>query len=255
MNLKNKLISHNVTIGSMMSEIANPNVVRIMKTAGFEFIIVDCEHGYFDFSQLAAMASVANGFQIDIIVRVPCISREYITKVLDMGCDGILVPMVNTAEEAQTIVNYVKYTPLGHRGISTTRPHTDYSPPPLSEYVKTANNRTIILVQIETKEAVQNAHEIALVEGIDALLIGPNDLAADMETPGQLETSEMDAAIRKVIQAAKHSNKSSGIIASNVQFLHKWQKAGMNVFSCSSEVGMLIESAKSKVKSFKLFNE
>lgn len=159
--LKQKLNARKTVLGTMLSEVANPNMARIMKAAGFELIIVDCEHGYFDFSQLAAIASLGNGFGLPVLVRIPEIRREWITKALDMSCDGLLVPMVNTAQQALEVIRYAKYQPLGERGISTTRAHTNYNPPPLGEYMRQANERTCILVQLETAEAIANVREIA----------------------------------------------------------------------------------------------
>jgi len=247
-NLKEKVNARSVVFGTMLSEIATPNVVRIMQIAGFEFIIVDCEHGYFDFSQAAQIIAVGNGFGMPILIRIPTIEREAIIKVLDMGADGLLVPMVNSEQDAWQVVNYAKYAPTGNRGISTTRAHTNYNPPPLTEYIKSANAQTIVLVQLETREAIRNARKIASVDGVDGLMIGPNDLAMDMGAPGQFETAEMDDAITSVIAAAREAGKSSGIIASSVPFLHKCMQKGMNVFSCNSEVGMMIKAAKGIVK-------
>ena len=128
------------------------NIVRILKTAGFEFVIIDCEHGYFDLSQTAALIGMGSCCGLPVFVRVPSTGREYITKVMDMGAAGLLVPMVNSAEDARQAVEYAKYTPLGKRGISTQRAHTNYAPPPLEEYLKMANQRTMIMVQLETRE-------------------------------------------------------------------------------------------------------
>lgn len=249
--LKQKMSAGEVVLGTMLSELSSPNLVRILKTAGFEFIVVDCEHGYFDFSQLANIVSVGNGFNLPIIVRIPFIEREFITKVLDMGGDGLLSPMVNTVEDAECLVRFAKYPPLGKRGISTTRAHTDYNPPPLSEYLPLANQRTMVLAQIETKEAVGNAAAIAAVEGVDAVIVGPNDLAGDLGTPGRLDTPEMDAAVGAVVEAARSAGKACGIIDSKVPFLHKWRDRGMNVFSCGSEVGMVMKAAHGTIAEFR----
>lgn len=250
MTMKEKIQNREIVLGTMLSEISTPNVVRIMKTAGFEFMIVDCEHGYFDFSQLSAITSIANGFGMTLIVRVPSISKEFITRVLDMGVDGILVPMVNTVEDARHAVALTKYPPMGTRGISTTRAHTNYAPPPLHEYVEIANKHTIVFVQIESQEGVNNVDEIAAVEGVDALMVGPNDMAMDFGHPGNLEMPDITAAIERVVEAANKVNKPSGIIDSRINFLHKWQQKGMRVFSCGSEVGMMMDCAKKKYKEF-----
>ena len=239
-----------VILGMMLSDVATPNVVRIMKTAGYEFVIVDCEHGYFDYSQMANIISVANGFGMTILVRIPAITRDFIARTMDMGADGLLVPMVNTVEDARNAVKLVKYPPMGARGISTTRAHTNYDPPPLEEYVELANNRTIILAQIESREAVKNAGAIAAVEGIDGLMVGPNDMAVDFGYPGKLETPDITAAIEQVIVAARQAGKPSGIIDSHVEFLRKWREKGMRVFSCGSEVSMMMACAKKNHSDF-----
>ena len=248
--LKQKLSARKTVLGTMLSEVANPNMARIMKAAGFELIIVDCEHGYFDFSQLAAIASLGNGFGLPVLVRIPEIRREWITKALDMSCDGLLVPMVNTAQQALEVIRYAKYQPLGERGISTTRAHTNYNPPPLGEYMRQANERTCILVQLETAEAIANVREIAAVDGVDALMIGPNDLASDLGSPGKLDTDEMFQAIETVAAAAQEVGKSCGIISSGVSYLQRCKGMGMNLFSCNSEVGLLMKAARNCVKEF-----
>ena len=248
--LRNKIRRGETVLGTMLSELANPNLARIMKVAGFELVIVDCEHGYFDFSQLGAIASLGKAVGLPVFARVPTISREWITKVLDMGCEGLLVPMVDTPEQAVEIVKFARYSPIGQRGISTMRAHTDYSPPLLTEYLKLANERVCILVQIETRRAVRNAAAIGAVEGIDALIIGPNDLASDFGTPGQFDTPEMMEAILKIIADAEKAGKPSGIISSNLAYLKRCETMGMSVFSCNSEVGLLMKAAKDCVKGF-----
>ena len=211
----------------MISEMACPNLARIFKAAGFAYMIVDCEHGYFDYSQLAAMVSVANGAGIGAVVRIPTIDRGVITKVLDMGADGLLVPMVNTADEARQIVSYAKYPPLGHRGASTQRAHTNYDPPKLEEYFEIANARTIILAQIETRQALDHVGEIAAVEGIDAV-----------------GAPAMKEAQRIVAEAAARAGKASGMITSRTDVIRDCRDGGMTVLSCDSEVGMLLKMAR-----------
>ncbi|MEM1485770.1 aldolase/citrate lyase family protein [Oscillospiraceae bacterium PP1C4] len=248
--LKEKLTTGQVILGTMLSEITTPNIARILEAGGFEYIIVDCEHGYFDYSQTASIVAIANGIGLPVIVRIPKIDRDPITKYMDMGADGILVPMTNTAQDARAVVDYVKYAPLGHRGVSTTRAHTNYNPPPLSQYTQEANKRTIVMVQIETRQAVHHIREILAVDGVDAAIIGPNDLAMDLGVPGDFTTQEMSKSIETVIETAKQAGKACGIIASDISFLQRCRELGMTVFSCNSEVGMMIKAAKGIVSAF-----
>lgn len=244
MECRAKVIEKNFSCGTMLSELSTPNITRILKAAGFEFVIVDCEHGYFEYAQLAALIAMGNGYGIPVIVRIPGIERAFITKIMDMGAKGILAPMVNTAAEAKQLVRYAKYAPLGARGISTMRAHTDYNPPPLMEYIEKANKETLIFIQIETKKGIANVDEIAAVEGIDAIMIGPNDLSMDLGTPGLFHTDTMLAIVEKIANTAASHGKSSGIITSNLDFLRACKDRGMRIFSCDSEVGMLMKAAK-----------
>lgn len=248
--LSEKMKNRKKIMGTMLSEISMPNVVRILKMAGFEFIIVDCEHGNFDYSQIATLIAMGTGFDIPVLVRIPAITREFVTKVLDMGAAGLLAPMVNSEEEARTLVSYAKYMPVGKRGISTQRAHTNYNPPPLREYMELANENTILMVQIETRQGLKNLGKIAAVEGIDAIITGPNDLAADMGIPGEIESKELIEALERITLQAEQRGKSSGVITSNLCLIRTCQSKGMNVFSYNSEVGMLVEGAKEAIRKY-----
>lgn len=232
--------------GIMLSEFGNPNIVRIFQRAGNDFVIVDDEHGYFDYTQVAGLIAVAGGIGLPIIIRVPSVTREYITKVLDMGADGILVPMVNSAEQAREIVRYAKYTPLGARGISTTRAHTGYGVSNLNAYLSAANRRVNVCVQIETKEAVAHVAEIAAVPGIDSLFIGPNDLAADYGLPGQVTSDRVLEAVARVSDAARRAGKPAGIITGNQALLAACMQWGFTYYSVGSELDLLVKGAAGK---------
>ncbi|WP_303150531.1 HpcH/HpaI aldolase/citrate lyase family protein [uncultured Cloacibacillus sp.] len=249
--MKEKIHNGETVVGMFLSEIAAPNLIRLMQVAGVDFVVVDCEHGYFDYSQVAAIASVANGINFPIIVRIPEISRSCIQKYLDAGVDGIWVPMIRTAEQVKKLIEFGKYYPDGMRGISTMRPHSNYAPGKLVDYVKAANKRTMFFVQIENRDAVNNIEEIVDVKDLDGIFIGPNDLACDLGHLGNFDTPDMDDAILKVIKTAQKKNIPVGMVASNPEYLRKWAQAGMTMFSCDSELGLLkkgIQQMLSKVR-------
>lgn len=248
--LKQKILNDEIVLGTMISEFGCPNILRIMKTGGFEFVIIDGEHGPFDMTQFASMVALGNSIGLEVLIRIPGIDRGLITKLLDMGVDGFLVPMVNTAEEAKLLVQYSKYAPIGKRGISTTRAHTNYQPPELSEYMEQANKRIVLLTQIETVEAVENAEKIAAVDGIDALIVGPSDLSSDLGEPGNLKSEKLLSAAKKVTEAAKKQGKRCGTVSNNMQYLNACREMGMTVFNKGSELGMLLSGAKNQVKAF-----
>lgn len=222
-----------------------------MQASGLDYVIVDCEHGYFDYSQVAALAAVGNGIHFPVIVRIPSISRDHIQKYLDAGVDGILVPMLETREQAEQLVSYGKYAPEGKRGISTMRPHSNYNPGKLTEYTASANGRTMFFAQIETRKGVENIREIAGVPGLDGVFVGPNDLACDLGAMGNFDTPEMEFCIEQVISAAAEAGIPSGIITSKTDFIKDCRNKGMTMFSCDSELGLLkkgIVEMKKKVK-------
>lgn len=225
--------------GIFLSEIAAPNLLRLMKTSGLDYVIVDCEHGYFDYSQVAALAAVGNGINFPVIVRIPFVSRDSIQKYLDAGADGLLVPMLETVEQAKLLVMYGKYAPEGKRGISTMRPHSNYNPGQLTDYTKAANRRIMLFAQIETKTGVENIDAIVKAPGLDGIFIGPNDLACDLGTMGDFSTPAMEQCIDTVAAAAKNAGLPSGIITSKADLIHRCRSKGMTLFSCDSELGLL----------------
>ena len=247
--LKTKLREGKNVVGMFLSEIAHPNLVRLMQAAGAEFVIVDCEHGYFDYAQVAAIAAVASGIGFPMIVRMPCLSREPVQKYLDAGADGVWVPMLETREQAEELVRLGKYAPMGQRGISTMRPHSNYAPGKLTEYIGKANERTMLFAQIETRRGAENAGAIAAVEGLDGVFVGPNDLACDLGCTGDFNTPVMERTIGSVLEAVRKAGKPCGIVASNPEFLRRWAARGMTMFSCDSELGLLKKGIQNMVAS------
>lgn len=235
-------------VGTMISEFSGPGVPRVLEKIGFTFGIVDTEHGAFGFDDLAVMAAVATGNNFSLLVRVPSITREHIGRVLDLGADGIVVPMVDTADQATDAVRLAKYAPLGERGISVTRAHSGYGVDDLPDYLVTANERTKVFVQIETPEAVSNAAAIASVPGVHGLFLGPNDFLQAVGVPGQLDHPELDRAMQKVAEAAAGTGAVSGVISSKVALLTRGAELGMTILSFDSELGHLIKGASSALE-------
>lgn len=249
--MKNNIRAGKELTGMFLSEIAAPNLLRLMKAAGVDFVIVDCEHGYFDYSQVAAIAAVGNGIGFPVIVRVPALTREPVQKYLDAGVDGLLVPMLETPEMARQLVLLSKYAPEGKRGISTMRPHSNYNPGKLTEYTAAANGRILLFAQIESKRGVDNIGEIVRVPGIDGVLMGPNDLACDLGKMGDFSTPEIRACIDRVIGAAKEAGIPSGIITSSADLIRECRLKGMTLFSCDSELGLLKKGIAEMLKKTK----
>ncbi|WP_344904652.1 HpcH/HpaI aldolase family protein [Paenibacillus hodogayensis] len=233
---------------TVLSELYSPNIPVLLQTCGFDYFIADCEHGYFDYGAIAALAAVSRQAGIRMIVRLPGISREYILKYMDMGVAGLLVPMVSHADEIRQVVEYATYEPLGRRGISTKRAHNDYWCTDLTAYMEKANQETIILAQIETKEGLQNIQAIAETKGLSGLVAGPNDLSSDMGIPMQYGHPLFQQAIGRIYRHASDVNKIAGIITSDITLLMQSRQLGMRMLTWSSELGMIMKGAEAGLK-------
>lgn len=235
--------------GIMLSEVPFVNFPIIAKNSGLDFFIIDTEHGSFDMFILEGLIVNACLVGLDVIIRLGDNTRMTITRFADLGATGFLLPMTNNANDIEQVVKYAKYAPIGKRGISTTRAHTLYNPPPLDVYTKQANERMKIYAQIETKDGISNIDDILCVVGLEGIFIGPNDLSLDLGCVGQNEM--LCNAITPVINACKDHTRTWGIITGEKELLAFANKNNVDMVSIGSELNMLIEGCK-KVKEMEL---
>ncbi len=234
--------------GVMHSEIPFANFPIIAKNCGLDFVILDNEHGAFDFSAIKEIVTTANLYDVNLIIRIGNSNREYVTKLADLGAHGFLLPMTNTAKDIANVVEFAKYAPLGKRGISTTRAHTLYNPPPLKEYMRSANEKMKIYAQIETKTGMDNLEEILAVNGVDGVFIGPNDLSIDLDCVGDNEI--LCKAISFIGKTCVRNNKPFGIITGSNKLINCAKENGATMFSIGSELNMLINGCKAVKETF-----
>lgn len=235
----------------MISEIAFSNMPVLLKNAGIEFCILDCEHGGFDYAEVSRLIMTARLCGLELIVRLANNERKDVVKYLDMGADGLLLPMTNTAEDIRKVADYAKYPPLGHRGISTMRAHTLYAPPPVLEYMPAGNARTKIFAQAETRAGVENIDRILAVPGVSGCFIGPNDLSADYECLGDPNAPPILKAIERVGEAAATAGKISGMITANKNYLSKAKSCRFTAFCVGSELNAIAEYGKKTARLIK----
>ena len=162
-----------------------------------------------------------------------------------------MVPMTSTREQAEEIVRYSKYTPLGQRGFGNQTGQTDYKPLKTPDFMKEANGNTLIVAQIETREAIENVDSILSVEGIDVGLIGPNDLSISLGIPDQMGSEILTTAIDKVVETAKKKGKATGIHIGNIEAIKKWRAKGMTVLAYSTDIGFMYNASKSSLEELK----
>ena len=188
--------------------ISDPMCVEVMALAGFEWLVVDIEHTSLNLQTTENLIRTIQANDMKALVRVSKNEEVIIKKVLDMGADGIVVPMVSSKQDALQAVNYAKYPPQGKRGVGLYRA-SGYGTK-FKEYKKWLNDELVIIAQIEHIDAVDNMDEILLVDGIDGTLIGPYDLSGSMGYPGEFERDDVKNAIQKILAKCKEHNIPSG---------------------------------------------
>jgi 2-keto-3-deoxy-L-rhamnonate aldolase RhmA len=249
MNLKEKLRKGESLVGTMVIVFDNPEIAKLLKLCGFDFFLVDCEHGNFDYSAVANLFAVAREAGIPPMVRIPEVRREVVLKYMEMGARGILLPNAETVEQAKALVEYSKYYPLGNRGVSLFRPHTGFDKIDNAvEYMNRVNEENILMLQIESPKGVENVEKMLDVEGIDAAFIGPNDLSQSMGIMGQTSHPTFIAALDRVIAAARQRKKFSGIHVMSTDALLPWMAKGMTLNLWSNDVLLMMNAAKEGLK-------
>ena len=249
--IKNRLQNGEMVLGTIISEIRNPNIAYILGQCGFEFFIIDNEHGSYNPETIANMVAAARGAGLEVIVRIPEITRTNILKPLDAGAAGLLVPMVNTADEAREVIKHAKYPPMGERGAALRRPHSGYARVNAADYLKKANEDTLIIVQAETTQAIENIDEIASVKGVDCVFVGPFDLSISLGIPGLVNDPIEVEAIDKIQKACIKNNVVPGILMFDQKLMEYWIKKGFRFAVYSSDITMLADAAASTVHELK----
>jgi 2-dehydro-3-deoxyglucarate aldolase/4-hydroxy-2-oxoheptanedioate aldolase len=182
------------------------------------------------------------------IVRVPEAEYAFVARVLDQGAQGIIVPRVNTPEQAREIVSWMKYPPAGIRGFASTAAQTDHAAVAADEFIESNHRETLCVIQIERKQSLENLDEMLAVPGIDVACLGCMDLSVDLGIPGQMEHPLMVAAIERVISTAHRHRIASGIISPQLELVVHWMRQGIRFVSYSTEALFLQEAATNAVR-------
>ena len=248
MDLKQKITALTQMRGAMVFEFFSPGIPIILKNAGCEFIIFDMEHGGLSLEQFKTLSIISNSNKIAPFIRIPEINYNYVARALDLGASGVMVPMVNTPDDAIKIVHSSKYPPRGIRGAGFGFAHDNYiNQDPLS-YIEKANNSLINIIQIETKKGLENVKEIASIDGVDCLWVGHFDLTNFLGIPGDFSSKIYLDAINEIVFAANSYKKSLGIMVNNKQELETYSKLGFNMIAVGTEMNILSRSISQILK-------
>lgn len=238
------------TVWGCWAGFADPYATEVLSTADFDWLLIDGEHAPNDLRTIAAQLQILQGKHSHGVVRLPVGNEWLIKQVLDAGAQTLLIPMVETAEQAQDLVRAMRYPPEGIRGsgaalarASMFSLHT--------EYVQTANAQMCLLVQVETKKGIENLDAINAVEGVDGVFIGPSDLAADMGYPGNSNADAVQACIKDALARIAAAGKSPGILATDDATVAKYRNWGARFIAVGIDVLMLAQAARAKARHWK----
>ena len=241
-DLKSRLRNRETLVGTIVT-LSSPVVAELLSNAGFDWLFIDVEHSPLDWQAAQALLQAA---RCPCVIRVPLCDEISIKKALDIGADGIIVPQVNSRAEAERVVQYAKYPPLGARGVGVARAQ-GYGPR-FQEYVSRANDEVAVIVQAEHIEAVNHIHDIARVAGIDAVLVGPYDLSTSMGKPGQVTDPTVLDAIARVKTECDACNTPLGIFGMTPEAVKPYMGAGYSLIAVGVDTVLLANAASQIVQ-------
>jgi len=245
--LKRSLSEGKSLIGTMLVEIRQPSVMQMLANAGLDFVIIDNEHGAFNIETISDLSRAARQLGITPVVRVPEWSCAHITQPLDAGAQAIMAPRITEAQQVREILQMVKYPPLGRRGSVVARGHTDLKSGSVVDAMKNANEESMLVVQIETKQALERIDEILSTPGVDVALVGPTDLSVALGIAGKMTDPILVSAINTVIDACRRHSVFPAIHMNDLTLACHWASKGMRLVSFNSEVGMMTQAATGAV--------
>ena len=226
-------------IGTFIS-LPSPESAEIFAEVGYDWLIIDTEHGPFDVLLAQRMLQAVGG-RCPCVVRVPSNEEVWIKKALDIGSAGVLVPLVNTAATAARVARACRYAPAGVRGMGGARAQR-YGVG-FQDYVERADRDILAIVQAEHIQAVENIEAIVRVPGIDAVFVGPYDLSASMGKPGQIRDPEVTSAIRRVRDAVLGAGLKTGIYCSDGAAAREFLQQGYTLIGMSTDMSLLVHVA------------
>tara|TARA_B100001123_G_C14921307_1_gene871848 strand:+ start:19 stop:783 length:765 start_codon:yes stop_codon:yes gene_type:complete len=245
---KNKLDNNNITFGPFIG-IPSVSTAELMGWMGFDFVIIDCEHGPMDFETVENMIRASELSGITPIIRIGLNEQQHIQRYLDSGAKGVMIPLINTRNEAKSVVDSVKYPPIGKRGVFGNR-GSKFGLIPTAEQIKLSNKEIFVSVQIETKQSVKNQDEIIKTEGIDAIFLGPGDLSVSLGVPGEMMHNKVIETMNPIVENALKNGKHVGTLGLDLDQAKYWHNKGVNWLVASSQ-RFLISGTKNYIDNVK----
>ena len=250
---KQKMLNGEKTLGTFL-ELGTANAVEALGYSGLDYIIIDTEHGPYTEESAMEFIRAAKMSKLSPFVRIKEISRPAVLRMLDIGAEGLIVPCIQTVEEVKSLVKHGKYFPLGERGFFFARAsgygNEDFAKS-IDGYTAKCNYETMILPQCETLGCLQNIEEIASIDGVDGIFVGPYDLSIALGMPGKFNEPEFVAALERILKACKDAGKFAFIFATDADAAIKNLNMGFDSVAINMDIAILINAYKNIVKTIK----
>jgi 2-keto-3-deoxy-L-rhamnonate aldolase RhmA len=251
--VKEKLARGELVASMTVRLVSGIEIVSIAKSAGFDSLYIDLEHSSLTLQATSQISIMALEAGIPALVRVPANTPEYISRVLDGGALGVIAPGVCSAEEARAVVAAARYPPAGRRGLVAGLPHFGFRAVPAAEALPALNEATLVMVQCESAAALDATEEIVAIDGIDMVMIGSNDLLADLGLAGQYDHPRLAQAYARVIAACRGRGKHVGVggLATRPDLVAKFVQLGARYVSTGTDLAFLAAECARRARQVK----
>ena len=246
--VKKSLAEGKVQLGTGFGQLRSPEIPRILAAAGFHWAFIDTEHGGFDLETVQDICRISNMVGLCPIVRVADLQYSLVARALDCGAQGIIFPRVESPELLERAASWTRFPPVGVRGYGLMAVHTDYEALSFNQVIEHVNANTLVVLQIETRRAVEAREELLAVAGIDAVMMGPADLSISLGVPGEFQHPKMVEAMEAVRDTCNRRAIAPGTQTRTPPLARFWKERGMRFLGCSHEISMLLERAQELVK-------
>jgi 2-keto-3-deoxy-L-rhamnonate aldolase RhmA len=246
--MKKRLKQGGVVLGTMIADFTSPEVTRPIAVAGFDFALIDTEHGPFSLETVADMVRTSKSTDLTMLARVPTADYFHVARTLDAGVHGVMIPHVERVSEVKSALDAMKYPPIGQRSYGLRPVVTDYKPATVKDQIASLNDNTILIIQIESVKAIEDIESLVSVSGVDVALIGPNDLSISLGCPGELNHPRMVEAISKVLDVAEKYDVAVGNHLRDMKSLLGWRDRGMRVLMFSNDSGLFLSACQDAVQ-------
>lgn len=245
---KAKLERGDVVFGCALQQYRSVEIPRLLAAAGFDYLFIDAEHGGFGLETVQDLVSAASQAGITPLVRVGELLYSLVTRALDVGAQGIILPRVENPALLQEAIGWTKFPPMGTRGFGVGPAQLDYKRRTMPEIIDHLNASTMIIVQFETLTSMERCDDILSIPGIDVAMVGPTDLSISLGVPGEFDHPLLVETIRRFVASCRRHDVTPGIHCRSARMALPWLQEGMRLIGCGSEQGMLLEKVAETIE-------